>query len=66
MLRKLSIMLLVIVVFSIPSLAMAQGGTTITVWFTGDEQQAAALQVAADAWGEQTGQHGCHRGGVLE
>jgi len=55
MLRKLSIMLLVIAVFSIPSLVTAQGGTTITVWFTGDEQQAASLQVAADAWGEQTG-----------
>ena len=55
MLRRLSLsMLIVIVVFAT---AVAQG-ETVTIWFTGDEQQGAALQSAVDVWAEETGNTG--------
>lgn len=55
MLHRLSLsILIVIVVFAMSLSAIAQG-ETVTIWFTGDEQQGAALQSAADVWAEETG-----------
>jgi multiple sugar transport system substrate-binding protein len=56
--RKITLLLLFVFVVSLmvgvaPS--SAREGVEITVWFTGDDQQAEALGVAADIWAANTG-----------
>ena len=56
--RKLTLVLVAVFALSlligaVPS--AAQDSVEITVWFTGDDQQAEALSIAADAWEAETG-----------
>ena len=56
--RKLTLVLVVVLTLTLlisAAPSSAREGVEITVWFTGDDQQAEALGVAADIWEAQTG-----------
>lgn len=56
--RKLTLLLMFVLITSLllsAAPSSAREGVAITVWFTGDDQQAEALSIAADIWEASTG-----------